>query len=245
MGHLMTLSVMVAACDTITGDFDRIIGIQLDQSPRTVEVGDTLQLTAQAVSAKGDIVHDAAITWALLSVDSGQVGFTVEESGTVRAHAPGNGQVQAQFEDLRSDPITVTSSPAPDSVASDGAIVPFPPTGTSSAPMRVAVFERVTSAGQPTPLPGKPVRYQLVDPAPGTPAAAVLFLLAADTVPEADPHGVTAFSAADGFASASVHVQSGATPPDTITVDATVTTAVGAPVVGSPIRFLVAVSTPL
>ena len=86
-------SVLAIGCATLTGDGDRVIAIQLDQSPKDVEVGDTLRLTAQAVTASGEVISDAEITWALLSVDSGQVGFTLDEAGLISAIVPGMGQV--------------------------------------------------------------------------------------------------------------------------------------------------------
>ena len=233
-------SVLAIGCATLTGDGDRVIAIQLDQAPKDVEVGDTLRLTAQAVTASGEVISDAEITWALLSVDSGQVGFTLDEAGLITAIVPGTGQVQATFEEIRSDPIDVNSTPMPDSAAGTAAIVPFPSGSDKSAPMTVTIFEFVTSPGQATALANKPVLFQLVDPAPGTSAADGLFLLGSDTIPESDPHRVTAPSGADGAAIATVNVNSGSTRPDTIRVEATVTTATGGVVAGSPLQFIVA-----
>ncbi len=203
-------------------------------------MGDTLRLTAQAVTASGEVISDAEITWALLSVDSGQVGFTVDEAGLVTGIEPGGGQVQASFEEIRSNPIDVNSTPMPDSAAANTAVVSFPSGSDKSAPMTVTIFEFVTTPGQATVLANKPALFQLVDPAPGTPAADGLFLLAGDTIPESDPHRVTALSGANGTAIATVNVNSGSTRPDTIRVEATVTTATGGVVAGSPLQFIVA-----
>lgn len=233
-------SVLAIGCATLTGDGDRVIAIQLDQSPKDVEVGDTLRLTAQAVTASGEIISDAEVVWAILSVDSGQVGFTLDEAGLVTGVTPGAGQVQAAFEDIRSNPIDINSTPMPDSAGTDAAVVSFLSGLDKSAPMTVTVYEFVTNPGQATTLANKPVLFQLIDPAPGTAAADGLFLLASDTVPEADPHRVTAMSGSGGTAVATVNVNSGSTRPDTIRVEATVTTATGGVVAGSPLQFIVA-----
>ena len=76
-------------------------------------VGDTIRLVATAINAAGNPVADAVVTWAILDVDSGQVGFTIDStSGLVQGVSEGGGRVQARVENLRSDPITVTVVPA-------------------------------------------------------------------------------------------------------------------------------------
>ena len=99
----------VAACAIISPDFDRIVALQVDPGAFTLTIGDTLLLEAQAVNAAGDIVVDADIFWAIIDVDSGQLGFTLDTTtGTVLAIAAGAGRVQARVADIRSDPITIT-----------------------------------------------------------------------------------------------------------------------------------------
>lgn len=72
-------------------------------------IGDTLLLEVQAISAAGDTVVDADIFWAIIDVDSGQLGFTLDATtGTVVAIETGSGRVQARVGDIRSDPITIT-----------------------------------------------------------------------------------------------------------------------------------------
>ncbi len=107
------MAAVTAGCSSLTADFDRIIAIQVETNAPTVEVGDTVRLVAQAVNAAGDVVPDAAIFWVLLDVDSGQVGFTLDSaSGLVTGVQPGAGRVQARVEDIRSDAVTVTVTPA-------------------------------------------------------------------------------------------------------------------------------------
>ncbi len=99
----------VAACAIISPDFDRIVALQVGSGAVTLTVGDTLLLEAQAINAAGDIVVDADIFWAIIDVDSGQLGFTLDTTtGTVVAIAVGSGRVQSRVADIRSDPITIT-----------------------------------------------------------------------------------------------------------------------------------------
>ena len=103
------VATTVAACAIISPDFDRIVALQVDPEAVTMTIGDTLLLEAQAVNAAGDIVVDADIFWAVIDVDSGQLGFTLDTTtSTVAAIAAGSGRVQARVADIRSEPITIT-----------------------------------------------------------------------------------------------------------------------------------------
>jgi hypothetical protein len=105
--------VIVLACEVITQDFDRIIAIQVDGgNSRQIMVGDSLLLTATAINAAGDSVPGAEIVWAVLEVDSGQVGFTLDPGGLAVGISEGQGNVQARVETLRSEPVLITVLPA-------------------------------------------------------------------------------------------------------------------------------------
>ncbi len=98
-----------AGCTLLTADFDRIIALQIDPEDRTVVVGDTIHLAAQAVNAAGEFVADAEIFWAIIDADSGQIGFTLDTAtGIVSGLQPGSGRVQARVEEIRSNPIQIT-----------------------------------------------------------------------------------------------------------------------------------------
>lgn len=98
-----------AACSIFTADFEHIVALQVDSQTRSVAVGDTIQLAAHAVTAAGEVVADADIFWAIIDVDSGQVGFTIDSTtGVVAGQHLGSGRVQARVDEIRSDPITVT-----------------------------------------------------------------------------------------------------------------------------------------
>ncbi len=101
--------MVTAGCTLLTSDFDRIIALQIDPEDRTVVVGDTIHLAAQAVTAAGKFVADAEIFWAIIDADSGQIGFTLDTAtGIVSGLQPGSGRVQARVEEIRSNPITIT-----------------------------------------------------------------------------------------------------------------------------------------
>jgi hypothetical protein len=233
-----TAGYAATACEQITGDLDRVIAMELDVSTRMVEMGDTLRLTARAINASGEVVPEVTIIWAILDVDSGQVGFTLDSAGLVTGISPGMGRVQARIESLRSDPITIEVSAIPDSAEAAGATRLIVPEGTDqSEGLMVLVLESTT--GQPLPIANKPVRFTLVDPQPGTAAAEGLFLLASDTVPGLDPQETLAVTGATGVATATLNRVATSTVPDSAAVEATALTAQGGVVAGSPIRFTV------
>ena len=101
--------MVTAGCTLLTADFDRIVALQIDPEDRTVVVGDTIHLAAQAVNAAGEFVADAEIFWAIIDVDSGQIGFTLDTAtGIVSGIQLGSGRVQARVEEIRSNPISIT-----------------------------------------------------------------------------------------------------------------------------------------
>ncbi len=212
--------------------------MEVDMSTRMVEMGDTLRLTARAINASGEVVPEVVIIWAVLDVDSGQLGFTLDSAGLVTGVSPGTGRVQARIESLRSDPITIEVTAIPDSAEAAGAIRLVVPAGIDqSDALMVLVLE--STSGPSLPIANKSVRFALVDPAPGTAAAEGLFLLASDTVPGLDPHETVAVTGATGVATATVNRVAAATVPDSAAVEATALTDRGDVVAGSPIRFTV------
>ncbi len=221
-----------------------MIAIEIDGTPdRSVEEGDTLTLTARALNVAGDTVPGAVITWEMVDPDSGQIGFTLDAStGLVTAHAPGSGRVRPRVEDLTTQAvITVTVTPAPDSVAAGGDVTVTMVAGDSvSPPLIVTVYYLADDTAAPVALGKKPVHYYAVDPAPGSTEAEGFFLALSDSDDAGpDSHRITAQSDAAGRASVVVRRISGAAVPDSALVDAAVTTAAGDTVAGSPVRFVV------
>ena len=106
-------ALLVLGCSSLFGDLDRVIALEIaGGTARSIPVGDSLQLVARPVTAGGDTVAGAGIVWAVL--DTGVVGFTLEPNGLVIGTQTGKGRVQARYDDLRSDPVTITvTSPVP------------------------------------------------------------------------------------------------------------------------------------
>jgi hypothetical protein len=238
------LAVLLAACNPLANDAEKIIALEIyGPAERTIEEGDTLTLTARALNLAGDTVPGAVITWEMVDVDSGQVGFTLDEStGLVTAYAPGSGRVRPRVEDLTTlAVITVTVTAAPDSVAPGGDLtVALAPGDSLSPPLAVVVYDLTTDPPNTMAIAEKPVQFYLVDPVPGSPAADGFFLTVPDSL-EAGPdlHRITATTDAGGRASAVARRIAGIAVPDSAVVDAMVTTAAGVTVAGSPIRFVV------
>lgn len=229
------------ACTTILGDLDRIVALELvGPLTRQLEEGTTLILEARALRADGTEAPEAEILWAI--VDTGVVGITVDPtSGLVTALSPDTAPIRARVEELTSASVTVIATPAPDSAAAAGDSRLDVAIGeTSSPPLETVVFDLTTSPDTAAPLPGIVVAYALVDPAPGTEEAAALFLAAdAAAEPGPDPHRHESTTANDGRAAVLLRLADGASPPDSALVDATVATAAGPAVAGSPVRFVV------
>ncbi len=205
-----------------------------------LEEGDTLTLRARAIDAAGDTVPAAAITWIVVDVDSGQVGFTIEEAtGRIAALSPGSGRVRARVETLVSGPILVTVLAAADSIGATGATRLTVDTAVvASLPLAVAAWDFTSSPGDTVALAGKLVQFLTVDPPPGSAAADGFFITQSDTVPGTDPHVVDVTTGLSGEASVIVR-RSGATQPDSAAIDAVSVTATGDTVAGSPVRFWV------
>ncbi len=205
---------------------------------RTVEEGDTLRLEARALDANGDVVPDAVILWAV--VDPGVVGFTIgETTGLVETTAADTGRVAAIADELPSEPVLIQVSPAADSVASVSATRDTVDISESASSALTVVVLYTPPDTLPLPLTGKPVHFVVVEPPPGEPAGAGIFLATTDTVPGADPHHLEVVSQGLGQAWVVVRKVSGTTPPDSAVVHATVVTAIGDTVAGSPVRFVV------
>jgi len=214
---------------------------------RTVEEGDTLQLQAQAVDANGEIVTDAPVVWAV--VDTGVVGITVDEAtGLVTAIGPDTGQVIARVDDLPSSPVTITATPAADSIEPASAQLDTVFAADDQSEQLVVLVSYLALTTD-TPivdtllaLAGTAVHYDLVEPLPGSAAAAAVFLTQTDTVPGSDPHHLEDQTSSVGTTFAVLRKVGGATPPDSAVVNAVALRATGDTVAGSPVRFVVVFS---
>jgi hypothetical protein len=238
------LLICLAACTSITGDSDRAIALVIDGLPeRVVEEGDTLTLTAAVVTASGDTIRDAAIVWTIADPDTGQPGFTLDSlTGIVKGLKPDTGNVRPRFEDTSTlAVITVIVTPAPDSAAAVGDIrIAMEADDSVSPPMVVAVFDRTTDSSTVLPLANKPVQFHLISPAPeSTDASGFQITPSNSGLQDQSQHRAVATTDEQGQARAVVKRLDNSVLPDSAVVEAVVVTAVGGPVEGSPVRFVV------
>jgi len=101
---------LLAACSPVASGPDEIIALEI-RSPaaQTIALGDSTQLTAVALTVRGEVAPEAPVRWAVLDVDSGTVAITLDTlSGLAVGIRIGVTRVQARVENLRSDPLRIT-----------------------------------------------------------------------------------------------------------------------------------------
>jgi hypothetical protein len=217
---------LLAACSDLTADNGGVVSLEVQRpEPATVEVGDTIQLTARALDRNGEPV-DATIIWrtsdSTLSVDS----TTGRVTGRV-ANQPG--RVQASETTLSSQPITLSVLAAADSLAVPPDTLIVAAGVTASAPLAATVLSRSdTAASGFVPAAGTRMIFSITEPVFSDPAARTVELpsgVLADTLP----------SDATGQALPDVTVNrvAGKTVPDTVRVTVGALHRSGKPVAGS------------
>lgn len=122
------LAGWAGACTKVGGDPDAVVALSFDALPfPAIVLGDTLRdeagvplkLSAVALNPEGDEIADAPITF--LSLDAGGTvspdGYVIAASGTATQF-----RIIAQSGTLQSRPLTVVTTPAPDSIAKEGTV---------------------------------------------------------------------------------------------------------------------------
>ena len=197
--------------------------VQLDVTvpgPDSVEVGESIQLSAKPLDKNGDSVG-TPVTW--LSADA---TATIDATGLLTGISPGAARVQAGVGSLNSELITFAVVAPADTLVLPGDSVLTVPAGTGTSSDMVT---RLDSFNPPGALPGRRVIYAITSPDPAAAPAAVVF----STGAVAD----TLTTGADGTAAAVLSVIGA--PPDTVIVEARATRTRGAVVPGSGQRFIV------
>lgn len=150
--------VGLQGCSNLTEGAGGVVGLEI-QAPslKTIEVGETLQLTAVALDKDGNPVA-TPITWrapdTTLTVDGA--------TGAITGVFPGTGHVQAFSGSLSSELQTFTVIARADTLVLTGDSVITVPAGvTASAPLLVQL-QSFSPAG---PLPSRPVIYVVTSPA--------------------------------------------------------------------------------
>jgi hypothetical protein len=203
-----------------------------------VEEADTLQMTARAIDASGEVVADAALAWEVISAPP--VGLTLDSlTGFIQAISPDTVQIQARVDNLTTGTITIRVLAAADSISPRDSLRTMVSSHTTDT-VSVSVWDLTTRPDTQLALPEKSVHFELSDPAPGSAAANSLYLalVGATAVPD-DPFLVTAVSGAKGVAQVVLHRVTGTTQPDSAVIHAIAITALGDTVAGSPVRLVV------
>jgi hypothetical protein len=223
------MAALVLGCSDATAPGGVIaLVVRLPASgPVTVEEEDTTRVDAWTVSQSGDSATDG-ITWreftsrgviALDSTTGEIVGLIGDDTTTI----------QAQFANLRSNPIPVRVLAAADSIAAMGSTVDTVAVGDSlSAPLSVTLLDLTTVPGTPRGLSDRPVRFEVLDSPAGV-----------ELVEAPDSAGVTRQTASDGTTAVTLR-RTGVQPAaDSVVVEAGAARATGSVVSGSPVRFVV------
>jgi uncharacterized protein YjdB len=142
--------MVVLGCSDLVEGAGGVVELQIRVPDNTtVEVGETLQLTAIALDKDGNPV-DEPITWR-----TADPAVTVDNTGLVTGVAPGSGQVQAFAGSLPSNAVPITVNIRADTLTLVGDSVVTVPPGANSAPLVVQLL----SFSQPDPLPSRTVIY--------------------------------------------------------------------------------------
>lgn len=213
-----------AGCSNLAEVEGGVVSLEVTApSPATVEVNESLQLSARALNRAGEEVA-APIVWSVadttLAVDP--------SAGIITGVAPGPGRVLASVGSLRSGVLTFSVLAPADTIVIPGdSILTVTADQTQSAPLIV----RLDSFSPAGVLEGRPVIFAITspDPAAATPTVGLTDGLAEDTVA----------TAADGTASVVLSRLAGFTPPLTVVVTVRATRTRGAVVPGSGQNFTV------
>jgi hypothetical protein len=146
----------VLGCGNLTEGDGGVVKLEIRVPALTsVEVGETLQLSARALDSDGNPV-DIPIDWR-----TADATLTVDDTGVVTGVAAGAGQVQAFAGSLASARIALTVLTRADTLVLAGdSVVTVAPGVTASTPLIV----QLQSFSQATPLANRPVVYTVTSP---------------------------------------------------------------------------------
>ena len=208
-----------------------VVGIEVRvPGPDTLEVGESIQLSARPLNKDGDSVG-TPVTW----VSADAAAAIDAATGVLTGVGAGSARVQATVGALGSELITfAVIDPADTLVFTSDSVVTLATDAVTSAPL-TARLDHVGPAG-PVALLGRGVIYALTspDPAAGTPTVLLQGNVVADTLP----------TGSDGNASTTLVLLPGSIPPDSAIVTVRAERTRGAPVPGSGQRFIIRFTTP-
>ena len=207
--------LVVAACKALSPDFDAVIAIDVSLPDSIIDIGDTTHPRGLAVNGRGDSTA-ATLVWTAL--DS-TIQVVDSQSGAAVGISPGPGRLLARAGGLRSNPVVVTVLGVLDSISAVGRTAD---TVTVSQPDSVSDSLTVEAFSAGTPSAHRQIALSIDFPPGGTGVT----LVPGDTI-VTGPLGTASF----------VLRLIGARP-DSAVISATATYH-GAPVTGSPTRFVV------
>lgn len=220
----LALLAAVLGCSGLPEAESGVVSIEVRvPGPDTVEVGESIQLSARPLDKNGDSVG-TPVSW----VSADPTATIDASSGVLTGVSPGTARVQATDAGLSSELITFAVIPPADTLVLPGDSIFTVAAGVSDSP---PLTTRLDSFNPPGALPSRGVIYAITSPDPATVPPAVLLPggVAADTI----------LTGADGTAGPVLSVVAGATPPDTVIVTVSAVRTRGAVVPGSGQRFII------
>ena len=218
---LLSSILLVLGCSDLTVGSGGVVQLEVTQPQLlTIEIGETLALTARALDKDGNEVA-APVTW--LAPDP---TLTVDAAGVITGVSAGTGRVQASAGNLPSAVLQFTVIPRADTLIVTDSVFTIIPGGAASPPL-VAALQSFNLAG---PLADRPIVYAVIDPPEVVPHLVEL------------PGGVltdTLNTGTDGAVTSVTLNRATLAQPDTAIVEVRAFRTRGAPVPGSGQRFRV------
>lgn len=229
------VAVALTACTSIVG-FGRVVAIDVvGPTVPELEEGDTLRMVAYGVSAAGDSIPDAIISWVAVVPDSAPTVLGIDSSGLITGLLGGTGFVQAQHENLVTPLITVVVTSRPDTAFSDSTRFVVPTGDTASTAMTVTVAVYPDTGTTLIPAAEKSVQFLLVEPTGGS----AVRLAQVGGLLGTSPDSLDVTTGTDGTATALLQQTPGGTLPDSAVIHAIAFTVRLDTVPGTPLRFVV------
>lgn len=227
----LLLAAAVLGCSGLDEGEAGVVGIEVrTPDPDTLEVGESIQLSARPLNKDGDSVG-TPVTWIAIDPTA-----TIDAAtGVLTGVTAGRARIQAAVGALSSELITFSViDPADTLVLTSDSIVTLPAGAVTSPPL-TARLDHFGPTG-PVALAGRGVIYALTspDPAAGPPSVFLQGNVVADTLP----------TGSDGNASTALVVVAGSTPPDSAIVTVRAERTRGATVPGSGQRFIIRFTAP-
>jgi hypothetical protein len=218
---LLTATLLLLGCSDLPEAPNEVVALEISTPELlSIEVGESLQLTARALNKDGNEVTGLPIEWR-----APDPTMTVDPAtGVITGVSPGTGRVQALQGLLASGLVQFTVLAPADTLIVTDSVLTVDPAAVLSPPL----VARLESFNPPGVLPDRPVAYAVLSPLDGSVALAGGALT--DTVNTGTDGAVSTMT---------LNRVTGFVQPDTAFVEVRASRTRGAPVPGSGQRFLV------